>query len=148
MLYLRVKFEAFFQWANEDDKEESDDNRFVLCQYAYSIFCVNFSRHETHDNSNIGIYTRTINRICYFLFDLFYLVFFRFNRNYVGRGGHFINFIKAIIRNLPWYLCINHLTQSGNRISGIMANVLAASGVDCGTDYAINISPLPQNIYH
>jgi hypothetical protein len=100
-----------------------------------------FSSHETHDNSHIAICTRMIRRTCYFLFDLFCLVCFRFIRNYFGRGGHFRNSTKAIIRNLPWYLCINRPPQSGNRINGIMASVLATSGVDCGTDYAINISP-------
>ena len=103
-------------------------------------FFVIFSRHETHDNSHIGMYTRTISRTCYILFDLFDLVFFRFTRNYFGRGDHFRNFTKAIIRNLPWYICIHHQPQSGNRISGIMASVLAASEIDCGTAYAINIS--------
>lgn len=98
-------------------------------------------RHETHDNSHIGICTRTISRTCYFLFDLFYLVCFRFIGNYFGRGGHFRISTTAINRNLPWYLCINNPPQSGNRISSIMASVLATSGVDCGTDYAINISP-------
>jgi hypothetical protein len=111
-------------------------------------FFVNFSRHETHDNLHVGICTRRISRTCYFLFDLFYLVCFRFIRNYFGRGGHFRNFTKAIIRNLPWYLCINRSPQSGSRISGIMASVVATSGVDCGTDYAIYISLFPQNIYH
>ena len=111
-------------------------------------FFVIFSRHETHDNSHIGSCTRTIRRTCYFLFDLFYLVCFRFIRNYFGRGGHFRNSTKAIIRNLPCYLCINLPPQSGNRINGIMASVLAMSGVDCGTVYAINMSPCPQNIYH
>jgi hypothetical protein len=120
-----------FQWANDDDEEDSDDNRFVLCQYACWNFFVTFFRHETHDNSHIGICIRTISRTCNFLFDLFYLVIFRFIRNYVGRCGHFRNVTKAIIRNLPWYLCINLLPQSGNRISA----------VDCGTDYAINIFP-------
>ena len=120
-----------FQWANGDEEEESDDNRFPLCQFAYWKYFVNISRHETHDNSHIEIYTRTISRTCYFLFDLFHLVFFRFIINYFGRGGHFRNFTKAIIRNLPWYICINLLPQSGNRISA----------VDCGTDYAINIFP-------
>jgi hypothetical protein len=105
------------------------------------FFCKCFSRHETHDNSHIGICTRTLSRTCYFLFDLFDLVCFRFIRNYFGRGGHFRNSTKAIIRNLPWYLCINRPPQSGNRISGIMASVVATSGVDCVTDYAINISP-------
>ena len=65
------------------------------------FFFVNFSRHETHDNSHIGISTRTLSRTCYFLFDLFYLVCFRFIRNYFARGGHFRNSTKAIIRNLP-----------------------------------------------
>jgi hypothetical protein len=141
VINVRGKFEACFQWANGDEEEDSDDNRFVLCQCAYWKYFVNISRHETHYYSHIGIYARTISRTCYFLFDLFYLVFFRFIRNYFGRGGHFRNFTKAIIRNLPWYICINHQPQSGNRISGIMASVLAASEVDCGTDYAINISP-------
>ena len=104
-------------------------------------FFVIFARHETHDNSHIGTCTRMIRRTCDFLFDLFCLVCFRFIRNYFGRGGHFRNFTKAIIRNLPWYLCINLPPQSGNRINGIMASVLTTSGVNCGTDYAISISP-------
>jgi hypothetical protein len=68
------------QWANDDDNDDDDDdgddddddNRFVLCQYAYWNFFVTFSRHETHDNSHIGICTRTISRTCYFLYDILF----------------------------------------------------------------------------
>ena len=89
-----------FQWANDDDvdddddrDDDDDDNRFVLCQYAYWNFCVTFFRHETHDNSHIGICTRTISRTCYFLFD----ILFGSSETILNMKVFFFIFAKAII---------------------------------------------------
>ena len=101
-----------FQWACGDDEEDIDDNRFVLCQYACWNFSVTFFRHETHDNSHIGICTSTISITCYFLFDLFYLVLIFSARQklfWIWRSFFFI-FTKAIISQ-SLILCVCFLDR-------------------------------------
>jgi hypothetical protein len=92
------------QWANDDDDDDDDDddgddddddNALYYANTLIGNF-VTFSRHETHDNSHIGICTRTISRTCYFLYDILFgssetildmkvLVFFIFTKAIISQ---------------------------------------------------------------
>jgi hypothetical protein len=65
----------------------------IIALDAYWNFFVTFSRHETHDNSHIGICTRTISRTCYFLFD----ILFGSSETILDMKVFFFIFAKAII---------------------------------------------------